>query len=29
LYRPDRYEAHTAVEIGGLRRRRRRMEIRT
>ena len=28
LYRPDRYEAHTAVEIGDLRRRRRRMEIR-
>jgi GntR family transcriptional regulator len=28
LYRPDRYEAHTAVEIGDLRRRRRRMESR-
>lgn len=29
LYRPDRYEARTAVEIGDLRRRRRRMEART
>jgi GntR family transcriptional regulator len=29
LYRPDRYEAHASVEIGDLRRRRRRMEART